>query len=271
MPADNIIVRHWQMELNIFHQNLLLLKEKITPEPVHDLRVAIKKLRSYLKLYVILFDKKDAEEMAINTKGLFSILGKHRNIETTRDLFLQLAHKEKTVWSSLLLYLQLLQDQLTPFCEQAIQQYERNELDILTKQLEQDFENANTDEIIHKVKEVIASSMENIKDDLKHFKKKSHLIRKRLKDVYYWAKVFEEQSLFTKAQLKALDKILDHLGNIQDHEVMISNLKNFRKTILPNRMAEYDRVKKLEIQAGKKKDILSEKANKATKELVQEK
>jgi vacuolar-type H+-ATPase subunit H len=58
------------------------------------------------------------------------------------------------------------------------------------------------------------------------------------------------------------------LGNIQDHEVLITNLKNFRKAILSDAMKEYDMIKKMEGKAEKKKDDLLEKANELTQELI---
>ena len=108
--------------------------------------------------------------------------------------------------------------------------------------------------LLSKANEIVNSSVEKVEDDLKHFKERSHLVRKQLKDIFYQSKMFHGKGLFTKSQLKKLDTILDHLGNIHDHEVLISNLKNFRKTILPNTMKEYAMIKRIEERAEKKKD-----------------
>jgi CHAD domain-containing protein len=118
------------------------------------------------------------------------------------------------------------------------------------------------------VKDLVKSSVEKIKHDLKHFKNQSHLIRKHLKDIFYWSKIFDEEALLTKSKLKTLDKILDHLGSIQDHEVLIANIKYFRKTILSAGITEYHAIKKIENDARKKKDTLLEKANNLTKEWI---
>ena len=114
----------------------------------------------------------------------------------------------------------------------------------------------------------MASSVKSVTHDLKHFKKKSHLVRKRLKDLFYWSNIFEDDIFFTRQQVKSLDKILDHLGSIQDYAVLITNLKNFRKTILASSLEEYDRVKKVEINAEKKKDALLKRANEMTEKLL---
>ncbi len=270
MPVENPIVRHWQTELQIFHQNFSLLQNEVNTEAIHDLRVAIKKLRSFLKLYTILLKKKDIEDVFTKTKELFSVLGRHRNIEITKELLLSFADKDKPVLNSVLVYLQILQDQINPYCQQTMQQYKEDELNGLTTQLIQNLENFTAEDILDRIKEIIASSIENVKHNLKHFKTKSHLIRKHLKDIFYWLKILPDDSVFTKSQIKTINKILDHLGSIQDHEVLNMNLKNFRKTILSNRLTEYDTIKQLESKAGKKKDSLLEKANKMTEELIQD-
>jgi CHAD domain-containing protein len=45
---------------------------------VHDLRVATKKLRSYLKLLNLLINKNDYKAL-FRAEQLFSVLGKHRD------------------------------------------------------------------------------------------------------------------------------------------------------------------------------------------------
>jgi len=114
----------------------------------------------------------------------------------------------------------------------------------------------------------MAASVKTVKHDLKHFRKNSHLVRKRLKDIFYWSNIFEEDVYFTKQQVKSLDKILDHLGTVQDHEVLITNLKNFRKTILTSSLKEHDRVKKMELSAVRKKNVLLERANEMAEKLL---
>jgi CHAD domain-containing protein len=268
MSADNFIIKHWQAELQVFQQNLLSLKEQINPEPVHDLRVAVKKLSSYLKLYSILFNEKNVKDAFAKTKELFSVLGRHRNIEISKQLLLSLTGNNKSVLNSVFIYLQLLQEQVIPYGQQSLLQYEKTGLDELTNQVEQDIQTLDTEETKNKVKDIIISSLENFKHDLKHFEKKSHLIRKSLKDIFYWLKILPEGFVLTKSMIKTIDKILDHLGNIQDHEVVITNLRNYRKTILSNALMEFDMIKKIEASAAKKKDGFSKKAHKMTQELL---
>jgi CHAD domain-containing protein len=268
MPGDNPLLRHWQTQVLVFQKNLSLLKGQMNVEAIHDLRVAIKKLRSYFKLYAALFKKKDTEKLFAGTKELFSVLGRHRNIEMSKQLLLSFAGKNKRISDPLLVHLQLLQDQISDYSKQVLEQYETKDLNDLTHELEQDFQDSNIEEILNKVKEIMTSSIDNIRNDLKHFKNRSHLIRKHLKDIFYWSKIFDNEVIFTKSQIKTIDKVLDLLGNIQDHEVLVTNLKYFRKNILSSGLAEYDLIKKIEARVEKKKELLLERANKITRELM---
>jgi CHAD domain-containing protein len=269
MPGANPILRHWQKECAVLHNNLVRLRAEMNVEAIHDLRVAIKKIRSYRKLHAALFDKKEPGKAQV-IRELFSILGRHRNIDIAKTLLISFSDKKKPPLNSMLVYLQLLQDQIAPFCKKTIEEFSEEPIEKWTDELHKDIESFTSDQVTIRARKVMAASVKTVKHDLKHFKKNSHLVRKSLKDIFYWSNIFEEDIFFTKQQVKSLDKILDHLGSVQDHEVLITNLKNFRKTILTDSLQEYDRVKKMELNAEKKKNGLLEKANNMTEKLLSE-
>src|SRR6476620_5614985 len=268
MPDENPILIYWRSELQVFNKNLLSLQQQINEEATHDLRVAMKKLRSCFKIYSDLIEKKHKKELPADFDSLFSILGKQRDLEMNKKLLLSFAGKNTALVSPILVYLQLLQDQAVEYGRPSIQQFESKKLETLTNKMEAGLENLNGEELLSKANEIVNSSVEKVEDDLKHFKERSHLVRKQLKDIFYQSKMFHGKGLFTKSQLKKLDTILDHLGNIHDHEVLISNLKTFRKTILANTMKEYAMIKRIEERAEKKKDTLLERAYRSTEELI---
>jgi len=270
MPGDNFIVGHWNNELQVFQQNLVSLQQKINAEAIHDLRVAVKKLRCYAKLCTILFKTTDSKKLLTNTEELFSVLGRHRNIEVCKELLPSFFKKDEPVSIQVLRYLQLLQEQVSQYCKSALDKYERTPLNELTRQIEQNFKDKEEQEIFILMLPVLKSSIKNIKQYLKDFKNRSHRIRKSLKDVFYWSKACPVELVFTKAQLKTIDKILDHLGSIQDHEVLRTNLKIFRKTILTGDIPEYDMIKKTEMKAERKKNNLLQKAHRMTEELIKQ-
>jgi CHAD domain-containing protein len=267
MPGENPILRHWQKERAALHDNIARLREEMDVDAIHDLRVAIKKIRSFRKLHAAVFNK--AEPGRSETfRELFSVLGRHRNMDIAKKLLISLSGKKKPPPNALLVYLQLLQDQITPFCQKTVQAFSEESIEKWTLQLAVDLDALGASELVTQVRKTMSSSVKVVKHNLKHFKKKSHLVRKLLKDIFYWSNIFEEVIVFTKPQIRSLDKILDHLGNVQDHEVLITNLKNFRKTILASSLDDYDHVKKLEETAAKKKHALLEKANNMTPKLL---
>jgi len=268
MPDENPILIYWISELQAFTKNLLSLKEQINEDAIHDLRVVIKKLRSCFKIYSDLIKKKPRKELAAGVSSLFSILGRHRNIEMSKKLLLSLGGKNATLLKPILVYLQLLQDQASEYSRPLIQQFQPGKLETLTNEIRTGLQDLNNEAILSGANEIVDSSLKKVEDDLKHFKERSHLVRKQLKDVFYQSKMFHGKNLLTKPQLKNLDTILDHLGNIQDHEVLILNLKNFRKTILSNKLKEYSMIKRIEGRVKKKKDDLLEKAYLSTEELI---
>ena len=268
MPDEHPILLYWRAELKIFNENLLLLREQLTADPIHDIRVAIKKLRSCLKLCLHIVKDDHEKKLLVHTSALFSVLGRHRNLEISKNLLLSFAEKDAASLNSAFVFLQLLQDQAGEYCKESLQNYKKNELDELTSELENKLKNHNDQEILEAAQEILLSSIEQVKTDLKHFEEKFHLVRKQLKNVFYQAKMFGNELLFTKPQLKAIDKTLSHLGDIQDHEILISNLKSFRKLILSKSIDDYHLIKKIEDEAKEKQEELLEKANRSTEELV---
>ena len=259
---------YWRSELDVFNKNLLSLREQMNEEAVHDLRVAIKKLRSCFRIYSELVKKKLKNGLPANIDSLFSILGKQRDIEMSKKLLLSMAGKNTTLLNPILVYLELLQDQAGEYSRPCIQQLEPEKFAALTNQIQTGLAKLDSKELLSKSNDVVNSSVEKIEDDLKHFKERSHLVRKKLKDIFYQSKMFHGDGTFSKPELKTLDTILDHLGNVHDHEVLISNLKNFRKTILVNKMREYAMIKRIEERAKKKKDDLLDEAQAATEKLI---
>ena len=50
MAGNNLILKNWLQQEKVFNENLILSRKRPTKLFVHDLRVSIKKMRSYLRL-----------------------------------------------------------------------------------------------------------------------------------------------------------------------------------------------------------------------------
>jgi CHAD domain-containing protein len=50
MEGSNLILKNWLQQEKVFNDNLILSRKRPTKISIHDLRVAVKKMRSYLRL-----------------------------------------------------------------------------------------------------------------------------------------------------------------------------------------------------------------------------
>ena len=82
MSDYNILFLQWKKIQKDFEKNLSLLLLRINTEPVHDIRVATKKLRALLSLYSLLKNEPEDEYFFQQTESLFDILGRNRDAET---------------------------------------------------------------------------------------------------------------------------------------------------------------------------------------------
>ena len=119
--------------MQVFHENLLILQKSDNTEALHDIRVSIKKLRSYTKLFSEIFNK-DPKKLFAETKDLFSVLGRQRNIEISLEL---LDHfKTKGSHSSMKKHLEFYLNETKQQSISALQQYKVDGLRSLTIEIE---------------------------------------------------------------------------------------------------------------------------------------
>jgi len=235
---------------------------------VHDFRVAVKRLRSYFKLYAAICGTEYHKKTFAQTTELFSVLGKHRNMEMSRDLLLSMVQKNREMLTPLLRYLESTLDEAAEYCRRSIKEYTMEELPKLTATVEEGLKDFSAEDVLGMTKSLIASSMERIRHDMAHFEEKSHLVRKALKDIFYWVKIFDDDEVLKKTEGKTADNILNRLGLIQDHEVMIKIVRSFRNTLLAKGTAEHEFIKKIEGRAKRKKKALLEQARDLTDKLI---
>ncbi|HEY0733165.1 MAG TPA: CHAD domain-containing protein, partial [Chitinophagaceae bacterium] len=84
MAAENILLHHWETELARLKENIHSYTNPDT-EMTHKIRVGIKKLRAYFKLYLFIYKREETKELFKPTEDLFSLLGRHRNIQINKE------------------------------------------------------------------------------------------------------------------------------------------------------------------------------------------
>src|SRR6187397_2076560 len=93
MEGSNLILKNWLQQEKIFIDNLILSRKRPTKISVHDLRVSIKKMRSYLRLKEE-FTKDKWKESFSKISALFKSFGRLRDYDMSLTLIRKLERKE---------------------------------------------------------------------------------------------------------------------------------------------------------------------------------
>jgi CHAD domain-containing protein len=263
MRRSNFILLYWKEEQNVFNKNFEILSHGPDKDGLQDLRVAIKKLRACLKLYAIITGKKDWQSLFIETKNLFAVLGKERDIEMCLELLADDEKENKTDYTNIKTYLQSMLQTMQSWSLHALKNYPKTELANLTSLLSQGADEAAKERVIEKTIDAINDHLKQIKD----YYKQPHKIRKLLKDVYYWLKMLPKNAVTDYSLEKKLEGILDDFGNWQNDEMLLTKTKHFRKDNLPDSFGEYDSLKKFEKRVEERKEKLLKNVLHKTKRL----
>jgi len=262
MPATFFILVHWKRQQKVFLQNLAKLTSQKETDAVHDLRVAVKKMRSYLKLLTTLLDKKDIETGFEKTEQLFSVLGKYRDIEVGLLLLQSFEEENKINYTAFRFHLKIALQRIETWLQNALSKYDEKELTGLTRQLGQCLQESNHQQLLDKTGVILNKELKKLKQVTKHLSRQPHQARKMLKNIFYWISICPKDFLIDSSGLKKLKKSLDLLGDWQDHQMLCNKIKHFRKDFIPDSGEEYLLLKELEKNIAGKMETKLQKADK---------
>lgn len=253
MAENNFIFQHWKKEQQVFNENLAILKKHNEKDAVHDLRVAVKKLRATLELFVVLTSEPLWKYPLTETEKLFNISGKQRDIEMALEVLATLEKETAKKYSELKRHLQASLSVAIKWTNIAINEYKKKELPAIALLIKDEKSFHDQEEIKHKLLSLINDSLEKSKD----YFKQPHKLRQYLKEIYYWIKMLPEGSEVINEYEKELHHVLDDLGHWQDLAMLEIKIKHFRKDYLPKTFPEYGLIKSLqETILAKEKELL---------------
>lgn len=266
MDTANPILIQWKKEQKVFEKNLALLRQKLNKEAIHDLRVAIKKLRAYFEFYLLLKKKEDLDlasgslhESLRSTEELFITTGRQRDVEICLEIITEFKSSPSISINQFSLYLQTILKITKAWTNQEIHRYKNKELKKIAFLLKEEPELNNSIQLDQVIKTAIDEKIGVIRNCFK----KPHLLRKNLKSIYYWLNLVSQSE---KYQSPLLHNILDDLGSWQDHDVLLTRMKHFRKDYLPKSFHEHAALKELEKNIQKRKsNLLRSAINKTRK------
>lgn len=252
--------------MRIFQKNLGLLKKQYQTEAIHDLRVSVKKLRAYLRLLRRLSKEIDHRLKFEETEQLFNLLGKHRDIEMGIQVLKKFEKKSQENYSFLSDHLQAALQRSYEWIQPALANYDTHVMRELTLELQDDLKNSNDAEMGARVRANIEKDLARSSKHTSQLDQHPHQVRKLFKDVLYQAEVCPRDHLPAHLPIGKIKKILDRLGDWQDHEMLLKKIKHFRKDFIPSSREEFDVLKQLEKEISEKKQQLLNSCMKIFKE-----
>jgi CHAD domain-containing protein len=268
MATTFFILLHWKRQQRVFLQNRAKLTVQRDTKAVHDIRVATKKLRSYLKLLTILLNKTDSEMGFEKTEQLFSVLGKYRDIEMGLLLLQAFEKENKITYTAFRFHLKMALQRTEIWVQNAFTKYDEKELADLTRELQQYLKEKNNQELLDKTEVILNKEFKKLKGLAKHFNSHPHAVRKMLKNIFYWISICPKDLLLNSDQIKKLRKSLNHLGDWQDYEMLYRKIKHFRQDFIPDSREEYLLLKELEKNIENKMETKLKKAEEEIQEFI---
>jgi CHAD domain-containing protein len=230
MPEDNLILQNWRQQKKIFTDNLLISRKRPTKGSVHDLRVAVKKIRSYLRLKKKISGE-DWKELFSTILALFKSFGKLGDFDMSLTLLRRHERKEQLSFDNFREYLNVNRALTRKWVKQDAIRFNIQELDILDQQFNLDLTDK---EIVEKIIQYSIARLKKVEILSRHFQKNAHKIRKQLKDVYHWIKICPKNFTENFVRIKSFDQMLKNLGSWQDHYVLRQKINQYAKDIAKN-------------------------------------
>lgn len=257
MDEPSFIIRYIQEQISIFNHNLDIVRKKSDKKAIHDLRVAIKNIRSFLRLA----DETRSPEWKnefLPVKNLFKSLGCQRDFDMSLAVLSLLRRKEKLEFPVFRKFLVSSRRFARQLSLNGISYFKGYFPQTLQDYLFAAFGEKTETEHLALIKKQVIIKFRDLKKLRNNFDKQAHDIRKMLKDVFYRIKTVPANSIMNITQLKQFDRLLDELGRWQDQVIFLENLQNFRKKYLLKGYEEYDLSKAIEKIAKSRKKVYEE-------------
>ena len=239
MEGINLILKNWLQQEKIFNDNLILSRKRPTKISVHDLRVAVKRMRSYLRLKQQ-FTGEEWKGSFSKISALFKSFGRLRDYDMSLTLTRKLERKEFLSFIFFKEYLSVNKSLTRKWAKQDAIKFNEQEPDFFNEQFELLI--GTNEEVCEKIVQLSALKIKTVRSLAKHFHKNAHEIRKQLKDLYYWLKICPKELAEDFINMKVLDMTLNYLGNFQDHFILKKKIRQYMKD-LPKRNEEKEMLK----------------------------
>lgn len=262
MEENVFILSHWQTEQSVFKKNLEVLKDRPDKDAVHDLRVAVKKMRAIVELYVRLTEEKLLDNPLQETEQLFKVLGRQRDIEICLDCLDEINKESGQSFHECREFFHFVLKKGQHWTAVAVREFNDKEPGKIKHLLDNERDWLKGDDLV-------AKAIHNITHEftlLQTLYKQPHKLRQELKKIFYWTKLLPGNlpALYFE---KELHRLCDDLGNWQDRAMFINRVKHFRKDYLPSAYPEYNELKDMLLETSRKNTLLLRSSLQQTRRL----
>lgn len=264
MVHHNFLLQHWEEQSGVYLLNLAIIRRRPAQKAVHDIRVAVKKLKSCLRLAHQVTGEKE-EKKPDNIQRFFRITGRFRDVDISLSLLKKIGKAENISLQPLNRYLHTMQRATRDMVHAAAGVPYESELGSITLWLTEQLSTVTGEELVTRTEELSTETFREVRDLSVKFTHHAHEIRKKLKQLYYWLKLCPVNPFFDKMQMKILEAALTALGNWHDYFVLQNKIRKFRKEYLVRQTPDHELAKKLEeITAGIQEKWLKDAEGKIT-------
>lgn len=228
MDEQNLILKNWLQQKKLFIENLVISRKLPTKDSVHDLRVAVKKMRSYLRLNEE-FIKEDWRPSFSEIRELFRSFGRLRDFDMSLDLVRKSERKWQISLPAFKQYLIVNRSLARRWAKKNAINF--NEQQPLFNVQFTFFDGLTASQVFEKIIALSNEKVNRTKRLKKHFHKNAHEIRKQFKDVLYWVKILPKDVAAAVVDVKQLDHCLKYLGNWQDQFIFRKKIRHYAKEL----------------------------------------
>lgn len=229
------LLSYFNHQIGAFRENLTKVRNESGFDAIHDMRVAIKRLRAVIilaeKIQTGLSDEQTEREL----RQLFRLSGKMRDAQVQQALLRGYENSMGTIFNHYATYLQNHERKaVKKFNEYIHLKSEADFIDameLMIPDLILKSDNTLIKSALHKLLEELFTKVESLKTDQQH-DEHLHEIRRKLKQCNYLLSVFDTQDEeFPRMNklLKKLEKANELLGKWHDHTIAIVYLSRYLK------------------------------------------
>jgi CHAD domain-containing protein len=234
----------YEKRVRYFRERFALVSDSPSSSAIHDMRVGLKRLRTFFSLVASISPEFPAEEAYLPARKLFRAAGRVRNLQV-----LEAKAHEASQAASLELseYYNWLKDEerraLKKF-KRARRGFDKRFFDSSWERMAACLEGPPVRQARKGAEDRLATLIGEIRKErsMRHDVRRLHFLRTRTKEARYTLEIIQEAGATAeKAALlnERLKDIHQSLGRWHDEEIVLESLREFRRVRTPGRLASF--------------------------------